>query len=146
MNRLARTHRPHWSNRGGILTVATLVCLTIAAALMAITVHGALRARRHAMLEHQLVQTEWLLDAGVRRARAGLQNQSDYQGETWTPAGGLDRFGTATVEIVISTAASESPVATVTATIVESPARARTTRRSHQFSFQPNSTDTSSAE
>ena len=146
MNRLGEVHRCRSANRSGVLAVCVLVCLTIAAAVMTITVRSALRARRHSLLEHQLTQTEWLLDAGVRRAMTKIQIEPDYQGETWNPVGALERIGTATVEIVISNDAPDSASAKVTATIVESSPLAKTTRRSHQFIFQPNSPDTSTAE
>ncbi|MDG2220023.1 MAG: hypothetical protein P8L85_01495 [Rubripirellula sp.] len=142
MNYNLRRRRPR--NRAGVLTVCTLACLTVAAGMMAITVHATLRARRHARLEHQMIQTEWLLDAGVRRAMISMMNQSNYQGETWSPAGALDQFGTATVQVTVSPETSNSATVKVTATLVEPSARARTTRRSHEFEFQPKSTATSS--
>lgn len=144
MNCNLRRRRP--LNRSGVLAVCTLACLTIAAATMTITVHATLRARRHAKLEHQLIQTEWLLDAGVRRAMASMKGQSNYQGETWIPTGALDRFGTATVEVTVSTDSSVSATVKVTATIIEPSARASTTRRSHLFKFPTSSTVTSTAE
>ncbi|MCP4890726.1 MAG: hypothetical protein GY904_29525 [Planctomycetaceae bacterium] len=143
MNCNLRRLRP--PSRPGVLAVCTLACLTVAAAIMATTVHGTLRARRHAKLEHQMIQTEWLLDAGIHRAMNNMMNQPNYQGETWIPAGALDTFGAATVQIIVSPETSKPVTVKVKATIVEPSARARTTRRSHEFEFQPKSTASSTA-
>ena len=132
--------------RSGVLTVCVLVCLMVAATVMAITVHCAIRARRHTQLEHQMIQTEWLLDAGVRRANTKIADQAGYEGETWNPAGALDRFGTATVQIQINRDSTDTSRVEVSATIVASSPGGRTTRKSHQFDLSTNPPDTSTAE
>jgi hypothetical protein len=139
MNHSRILDRRKAANREGIFTVCVLVCLTIAAAVMIFTVRTALRARRDIRLEHQLIQTEWLLDAGVRRAQAAISRQPEYQGETWTPSGSLQRFGDATVQITVLSDLDPTKVL-VSASIVDSSLRAQTTRRSHHFTVRLNST------
>ena len=68
MNRRTEVQRCRSPQRRGFLAVCVLACLAIAATTMAITVRCTLQARRNTRLEHQMLQTEWLLDAGVHRA------------------------------------------------------------------------------
>ena len=62
------------------------------------------------------------------------------------PSGPLQDLGSATVQIEVDRTKAEAPTVQVTATIIESSARARKTQRSYQFNLQPYSPDTSTAE
>ncbi|MEM8665905.1 MAG: hypothetical protein AAGG48_00210 [Planctomycetota bacterium] len=131
---------------GGVLAVCTLVCLMVTATVMAITIQSALRYRRQTRLEQQMVQTDFLLDAGIQRALQKLETQADYEGESWTPAGELTRFGEATVQIAVKREPNTMINAKVTATIIESSARQQKTSRSYEFTVQQNASDISTAE
>lgn len=132
--------------RSGVLAVFVLACLVVAAALMAITVEVAIRARRQTRLEHQMVQTEWLLDAGIRRATVKLRNQPEFKGETWVPSGALERFGSASVEIAVTNDDTSSKQVEVIATIAGSSRTGKSTQRSHRFNLEMKNTETPTAE
>lgn len=88
--------------RTGAVLVGVLVCLSIATAIAALTVRQSLDARRQGRVERQLRQTQYLLDAGIRRATERLRADASYVGETWEPTAALPRFGTARVEIRVA--------------------------------------------
>lgn len=140
----AMRYRP--ADRNGVLTVCVLVCLTISATIMIVIAGSALRARRNVQFEHQMAQTGWLLDAGIIRARNQLKGQLNYSGETWKPTGAIEDFGTAEVEITVTADTNEGRTINVTATIVESAARARTTRRSQRVDYPIISNETFNVE
>ncbi len=96
MNKLRR--KPH----SGALLICVLVCLLVASAMVTATTRSALQSRRDVRLQHQMRQTELLLDAGVLRAASQLQRSNDYEGETWRPKNALARFDNPSVEIRIS--------------------------------------------
>lgn len=136
-----RANRSTPTTRRGVLTICVLVCLTIAATIMVAIAGSALRARRNVQIEHQLVQTDWLLDAGIMHARDRLSQQPDYEGEILKPTGAIEDFGVAEIAIEVTTDASRQRVIDVTATLVESAERARTTRRSQRISIPNIPTD-----
>ena len=70
--------------RSGAVLVTTIVCLSIATALVAAVSQSALRVRRQVGVERQLRQAEWLLEAGANLAVQRVAAAPDYQGETWT--------------------------------------------------------------
>lgn len=87
--------------RGGALLICVLVCLLVASAMVTATTLSALQSRRNVRLQHQMRQTELLLDAGILRAVSQLQRSDVYEGETWRPENAVDRFNHASVEIRI---------------------------------------------
>jgi hypothetical protein len=95
--------------RRGTLVVCVVVCLLVATSLAAATTHAALRWRRSLRMEHQMRQTEFLLDAGILRAASQLRRFSDYRGETWRPRSSTVGFESPVVEIRVK--ASEDPQA-----------------------------------
>jgi hypothetical protein len=82
--------------------VCVLVCLLIASTIAAATTQSALRGRRDIRIQHQMRQTELLLDAGVLRAARQLRRSDAYQGESWRPVNSIPRFDQARVEIRVS--------------------------------------------
>lgn len=90
------------ASRRGSLIVCVLACLLIASTIIASTTRSALQRRRNVHVEHQLRQTELLLDAGVLRAARQLRVSRDFVGETWRPAGAISRFDGARVEIRVA--------------------------------------------
>jgi type II secretory pathway component PulK len=107
-------HRRRHS-RGGALLVCVLVCLLVACSLVTAMTSNALRFRRDVRLQHQMRQTELLLDAGVLRAARLLRASSDYQGESWRPDHAIERFGNPQIEIRVETIDSDSRRVAVTA-------------------------------
>ena len=96
-------------SRCATVIVCVLACLVITSALIAATVQIVLRARRTVRLEHQLLQTELLCEAGVLRAAGQLKQSSAYAGETWTPALGQLPWDEASVDIRVK-AEDDDPV------------------------------------
>ncbi len=87
------------STRSGLVTVCILVCLMIATSLAIVAMQSALRERRQIGLRHQVLQTEFLLDAGIRRALRKLKESAAYQGETWQPRTDSSTYPNPTVQI-----------------------------------------------
>ena len=127
---------------GGALLICVLVCLLVASAMVTATTRSALQSRRNVRLQHQMRQTELLLEAGVLRAASQLQRSDRYQGETWRPESGLIRFEDPLVEIRVRGVAktNDSTRVEVVATLRTQgdPKRgnASLTKRSHTFSIQ----------
>jgi type II secretory pathway pseudopilin PulG len=83
----------------GTVLVCVLVCLTIASAMAAVALQATLRARRETRLEHQMRQTELLLEAGIARASRQIEVDASYQGERWQPSLFSDNVLAASVTI-----------------------------------------------
>lgn len=96
--------------RTGAVLIGVLVCLSIATAIAALTVRHSLDARRQGRVERQVRQTQYLLDAGIRRATERLRADESYVGETWEPTAALPRFGAARVEIRVAAGDAEDAV------------------------------------
>jgi hypothetical protein len=69
--------------RRGLVTACVLVCLIITVSLVATLLQSTLRARRDVAVRLQVLQTDWLLDAGIQLANRQLAKSVDYEGETW---------------------------------------------------------------
>ena len=133
-----RKHR-----RGAAMIVLVLTCLLVVSALVGSMTHATLGARRVVRMEHQMRQTELLLDAGVLRATGQLKVDSEYSGESWQPATSLERFQGPHVAIRVTTAADEprARLIEVTASLgagadPNDPSDVAVTRRSHTFRIQ----------
>ena len=133
--------RSQSSRRRGAVLIVAIVCLSIATAIAIAGVRHALMARRQARLDHQLRQTELLLDAGLRRAIKALSVDREYQGERWAldPAltGFAGTFEAATVEIKAAAQDDGQRVFEVIAAIGPASNPAYQTKRSHRFPFPP---------
>lgn len=101
------TGTPSRGRRSGAVLIAVLVCLSIATAIATLTVRQSLDARRQGRVERQVRQTQYLLDAGIRRAIERLRADDRYAGETWEPTAALTRFGGVRVEIRITPVAAD---------------------------------------
>lgn len=141
-------HGPRRS-RGGAVLVCVLVCLLVATSLVTSMTRNALRFRRDVRAQHQLRQTELLLDAGVLRAARRLQRANDYRGESWRPEGAIDRFDNPQVEIRVESIDGDSRRVEVAASLGAGGDDGRQyvasrTRRTHVFKFRiPNTSQTS---
>ena len=123
--------------RRGVVLICALVCLSVATVLIVSLVQQSLIARRQGRMQWQLRQTEYLLDAGIRRAVAHLDSRDDYAGETWQPAAALPGFKSVAVEIAV-TPSDDDPSrrkVTVQARLDQSESLAFRTQRSHSFLY-----------
>lgn len=124
----------HRHARRGTITVVMLICMLIATALAASTLHNALLGRRETQQLRQMRQTELLLDAGVLRAVAQRDRDPKYQGETWQLPDSFGLEGDAIVKIDISEDDSPAEVH-VQASIQPRQDLAGRTQRSLRFQF-----------
>lgn len=133
--------RSQSSRRRGAVLIVAIACLSIATAIAIAGVRHALMGRRQARLDHQLRQTDLLLDAGLRRAVKALSTDANYQGERWdldpTLTGFAQTFEAAIVEIKALPQADGGRVFEVIASIGPASNPAYQTRRSHRFPFPP---------
>jgi type II secretory pathway component PulK len=90
------------SSRSGSILIVVLVCLTFAATVLFGALRTSLQQRRQLRNEHDSVQTEWLLDAGVRLANEKLRLDKSYAGQTIKFEEGLRDDQIGVVEIVVS--------------------------------------------
>jgi hypothetical protein len=125
-------------SRHALVTIGVLACLVVVVSLAGSLVVSTLRARREANVQHQLRQTDYLLDAGIQRAMAQLQNSTDYSGETWVP-GEVPHFYRAKV-VIVAVSKKEEDLSTieVVASLANRPADADrssafVTQRSHRW-------------
>jgi hypothetical protein len=147
--------------RPGALLVCVLVCLLVASALVTTMLRHTLRSRREVRVNHQRIQTEFLLDAGILRAARQLKKSPEYVGESWQPSGAIDRFPNAMVEIEVASSEADSALSEVRVTAslgvalqdAQTSAASRTQRTyvfettSELMESEPNNpTDTSNAE
>ena len=105
-----RTGKTLARRRTGAVLISVLACLVVTTAIAALTVRQSLEARRQGRVERQLRQTQYLLDAGIRRAAERLRADASYSGETWQPTVALARFGAVRVEIRVTTVEGEDAV------------------------------------
>jgi len=130
------------SDRLGTLIVCVIVCLLVSVSIAGATTHAALQWRRSLRMEHQLRQTDLLLDAGILRASKQLRRSKEYQGETWRPDRESIGFESPLVEIQVRS--GNDPAIRQVEVVAElgakqnsqSRIRVPTTRRSHQFTVQ----------
>lgn len=129
--------------RRATLVVSVLVCLLVTASLAVATTHTALRWRRSQRWQHQMYQTELLLDAGILRAATQLARSKTYRGEIWRPSQESVDFESPQVEIRVR--AGDSPDSRQVEVVAQlgSPlsnlatSNVSLTRRSHSFSVSP---------
>jgi hypothetical protein len=129
--------------RGAAMVVLVLTCLLVVSVLARSMTQATLRSRRLVRMEHQMRQTELLLDAGVLRAASRLKIDPTYPGETWQPTTAIERFHRPRVEIQVTNAADD-PLARlieVTASLrkeaeADDLSGVSQTRRSHAFQIK----------
>ncbi|TVP99968.1 MAG: hypothetical protein EA381_08445 [Planctomycetaceae bacterium] len=121
--------------RRGFFLIVTIACLAVTSVLMLTMTKESLAARRQGRVERQLRQTEFLLEAGVRRATRALLADPAYAGETWQPSDALPAWDNVQVEIGLtpSDPPESAPVVTVIATLGRGDSDASRTQRSFRF-------------
>jgi Tfp pilus assembly protein PilX len=108
-----RTRTPH--RRRGMVLIIFLVCLAVAAAMIAATARIALTAHRATQTVSFSAQARLLAESGAERAAAKLTSDAAYSGETWTiPAVELGGQDAGVVRIQVKPAAGEEKRRTVT--------------------------------
>lgn len=124
-------------SRSGTILICVLACLGIVIALVMTTMQSSLRGRREVRMQRQLIQAEFLCEAGVQRAVQQLKKAPEYKGEIWFPKLGSTSFENAAIEIRIepSKEVVNTLRAEVIATLAESADSNARMQRSHTFSI-----------
>ncbi len=115
-------------SRSGAILICVLTCTLISLSLAAAAMQVSLRALRASKQTLRLRQTQWLLDAGVQRARRAVLRE-DYSGEHWSL--GAEQLAGEPGVVTIEIEARE--VATVTARYGGS--AADTIQRTYTFTY-----------
>lgn len=90
------------SRRGAAALVCTMTAAVVFLAIAGVAVRSSLRARQERKLEKDLLQLEFLCDAGVLRAEEQLAKSPEYTGETWLDCDSPHGTGHWKVSITIS--------------------------------------------
>ncbi len=96
-----RSGRGVESNCDGSVLVCVLVCLGIASIVSLGTLKSSLTHRRELQRHRQMEQTQWVLEAGWRRALKARLADEQYAGEIWQLDGVLSVDLDAAVQITI---------------------------------------------
>ena len=125
-------------SRSGTVLICVLACLGIVMTLVMCIMQSSLRGRREVRMQRQLVQTEFLCEAGVQRAIKQSNRLPDYRGEKWYPALGNKSFEYVAVEIRMEPSKEDGNemMAEVIATLASSPASNDRMQRSHKFNIR----------
>ncbi len=128
--------------RSGAILICVLTCTLIALSLAAAAMQLSLQSLRASKQTLRLRQTQWLLDAGIQRARRAVLRQ-DYSGERWSLSAEqlAGEEGVVIIEVELRDGAtptketddSAQGLATVTARYGDSPAD--TIQRSYTFAY-----------
>ncbi len=126
-------------SRSGTVLICVLACLGVVIALVMVAVQSSLRGRREVRLQRQLIQTEFLCEAGVQRAVKQLRKLPNYQSEKWFPKLGPASFENAAIEINVEPVknAAKTLRVKVTATLASASDSNDRMQRSHTFDIEP---------
>lgn len=129
-SRRQRTHR-----RTGAVLIVVLVVLSVVLSILGATVAASLREHAECRTERQLLQIQFLCEAGFLRTIEQLRANPDFTGEEWTPE--LSDDSEATAHLVTKVIRSEGKQITidVTASLEAGPYRHRA-QRTKSFSIQ----------
>jgi hypothetical protein len=105
--------KPQNESRKAFILICALVCLSVSTAIVLTTVHQSIQFRRHARKDRQVHQTQWLLDAGIRKAISELTADENYGGESWRPTSALNGYSHVLVEIEVKPSEADESVRTV---------------------------------
>jgi hypothetical protein len=87
--------------RAGFAALLGVAGLSVLALVLMAVLALALRERRQVQSEERRVQAAWLAESGLERARARLENDPAYAGETWALSSADLPGGGGRVEIVV---------------------------------------------
>lgn len=117
----------------GTVLVCVLACLAIVTATIAMTAQSALRIRNEARTQRQLLQTQFLCDAGMLRAKQQLQAVPSYSGEEWSPNLSPTSFEKVFITIQVEPSDLDSTrMVKVVAKLAENESSVRFIQQSHQ--------------
>jgi type II secretory pathway component PulK len=135
-------------NRDGSVLICVLVCLGIASIVSLGTLKTSLTHRRELQRHWQMEQTQWMLEAGWRRALKARLADDQYTGEVWELVDVLESDLNATVEIAIKpeVASPGDLELMITVTLQTNERIPITTRRSHSWQLQKTQSDNDSPE
>jgi type II secretory pathway component PulK len=88
------------SRRGAVL-ITVLACLGVVATIVATSVQCALRCRNEVRIHRHMLQTQFLCEAGLLRAKQQLKKAASYSGEIWTTAVSPSSDENARIEIQV---------------------------------------------
>jgi hypothetical protein len=118
----------------GTVLICVLACLAIVTATVAMTAQSALRIRNEARTQRQLLQTQFLCEAGMLRAKQKLQELPSYSGEEWSPDLSPTSFEVVFITIQVeATDLDSTRLVKVVAKLAEKASSARLIQQSHQF-------------
>lgn len=119
------------TRRGAAALVCAMTAAVVFLGIAGVAVRSSLRARQERKLEKDLLQLEFLCDAGVLRAEEQFAKSPEYAGETWLDCDSPHGTGHWKVRITIS---SDS-----TSTGGESPSNLTVTAEISDRSHSPSS-------
>jgi len=92
--------------RSGAVLLVALAAIVVVTAIAGFAAATALRIRQSRKTERDLIQVEFLCDAGILRAREQLAKDSNYLGEEWSlgPAPSGDAQWSVTITLIPGTA------------------------------------------
>ena len=123
-------------SRGGVVLIAVLVCMGIVMTLLLGAVQTSLHCRRQMRNEAQLEQTRWLVDAGIQKAIASLEQHPDYAGERITVTPEVGKHAAVVVIKVKPIKDSSSQVSiNVTAELGDAEDEVQKTKRTKELVF-----------
>jgi len=125
------------NSRTGTVLICVLACLGIVIAMVMTTVQSSLRGRAAVRMQRQMLQTELLCEAGVKRAVQQFSKSVEYRGEMWMPKSFTSPFEHAVIEIKLqpSSDTSKSINAEVVASLASSANSSDRMQRSHAFTL-----------
>lgn len=121
--------------RRGTILILVLVCMGVATSIVLATVQSSVRQRRQMRQELKMEQTQWLLEAGIRRGISRWDDEVAYEGETWAVTPALAKYPNATVkiEVIRDISTGESVQLLVTARCGSSDDETQTIQRSRKL-------------
>jgi hypothetical protein len=87
--------------RKGTALITVLVCMGFISSIILGWVHVSLNMRRGLRRDQQLVQTHWLLEAGIQQGLQNIQSNKNYVGELITLSQSLSNLERAAIEIEV---------------------------------------------
>ncbi|MGB1928011.1 MAG: hypothetical protein ACPIA2_09385 [Mariniblastus sp.] len=87
--------------RKGTALITVLVCMGFISSIILGWVHVSLNMRRGLRRDQQLVQTHWLLEAGIQQGLQNIQSNKNYEGELITLSQSLSNLDRAAIEIEV---------------------------------------------
>jgi|JI9StandDraft_2_1071091.scaffolds.fasta_scaffold06059_2 hypothetical protein len=97
-----KSNRRLMSRRGAASLICTMTAAVVFLGIAGVAVRSSLRARQERKVERDLLQLEFLCDAGVMRAQEQIAKSADYVGETWLDSDSLHSHGHWKVRITLA--------------------------------------------